>query len=104
MRVRPLCQSLFSIRSDTAVESYYRSVAALFAFLAVTFPDVVKPIISYVTHSQVEDVLNSYGAASQIVSRFRYTAIRGCVPPDADDHSAEGPIVFQQLGVLRWTI
>lgn len=80
MRVRLLCQPLFSIRSDAAVESYYRSVAALFASLAVTFPDVVKPVISYVTHSQVEDVLNSYGAASQIVSRFRYAAIRGRVP------------------------
>ena len=60
MRVRPLCWSL-SVRSDSFAEPYYRSVAALFASLAAAFPDVVKPIISYVANPFREVVLNSHG-------------------------------------------
>ncbi|KAI0657693.1 ARM repeat-containing protein [Cubamyces menziesii] len=70
-------------------ESYYRSVAALFASLAVTFPDVVKPIISsYLVSGTPQSVVGSH-------------CILAVLSPDEDDHSAERPNVFQQLGVLR---
>ncbi|CDO72622.1 hypothetical protein BN946_scf184985.g41 [Trametes cinnabarina] len=70
-------------------ESYYRSVAALFAALSV-FPDVVKPIVSsYLVAGTPQSVLASH-------------CILAVLSPDEEDEGiAEGPNVFQQLAVLR---
>ncbi|KAI8978208.1 ARM repeat-containing protein [Trametes punicea] len=69
-------------------ESYYRSVAALFASLSI-FPDVVKPMISsYLVSGTPQSVLSSH-------------CILAVLALEEDDHETEGLNVFQKLNVLR---
>ncbi|KAH9856756.1 ARM repeat-containing protein [Lenzites betulinus] len=69
-------------------ETYYRSVAALFASLSV-FPEVVKPLIaSYLVSGTPQSVLSSQ-------------CILAVVSTDEDEDEVEGPNVFQALGLFR---
>ncbi|RPD57344.1 ARM repeat-containing protein [Lentinus tigrinus ALCF2SS1-7] len=69
-------------------DTYYRSVAAVFAALSI-FEDLVKPIITaHLVAGTPQSVLASH-------------CIRAVVAPDEEEDETEGPNVFQKLGVLR---
>ncbi|KAI0827665.1 ARM repeat-containing protein [Trametes gibbosa] len=69
-------------------ETYYRSVAALFASLSV-FPEILKPLISsYLVVGTPQSVLSSH-------------CILAVVSHDEDADEVEGSNVFQELGLLR---
>lgn len=82
-------------------------MAALFASLSI-FPEVVKPIVKYVTSCILwplrysSDVLSStYLVAGTPQSVLSSNCILAVVSPDEDDEQSEGLNVFQELGVLR---
>ncbi|TBU31959.1 ARM repeat-containing protein [Dichomitus squalens] len=88
-RAREACAELVSEAfKEQREDSYYRSVAALFASLSI-FDDLVKPIVSTnLVAGTPQSVLASH-------------CILAVVAPDEEDDLVEGPNVFQRLGVLR---